>query len=224
MKKNKPRAVFLLGLLPILSAWACTGSASFKKIQIEIPAPKPFPVDAYQKLLVADFWVDKGVADIDLNQELRTYWRAELERGLGTAAVLMTTPFAAEPDFSDPAAWRRSETADKDALVLTGKARLTQETRKALTEDAMKELDGPFAPEKKLVERRVVTLELTLVVLRAESGEALFRRAFKETKSYDNVKQPAAFVFFELLHQVKLKFLRAVLGESRVQDRYLISD
>jgi hypothetical protein len=101
---------------------------------------------------------------------------------------------------------------------------LTQETRKALSEDAMKELDGPFEQGKKLLERRVVTLELTLFLLRAETGELLYKKDFKETKSFENTKQPASFAFFELLHKVKQKFFRAVLGESRVQDRFLISE
>jgi hypothetical protein len=193
-------------------------------MRVEIPAPRPVPVDDYRKLLVADFWVETDVAGIDLNRELRDYWRAELSRAFGAEAVLIATPLAAEPDFADPSAWRRAGPEDGEALLLAGAARLTQETRKALTEEALKDLDGPFALEKKIVERRVVTLELTLALLRAGTGDALYRRDFKETKSYDNVKQPAAFAFFELLQQAKQKFLRAVLGESRLQDRYLISD
>jgi hypothetical protein len=224
MRIHRPLATALLALLPLLAAGACSSTDAFKKVRLEIPAPKPVPVDDYQKLLVADFWVDSQVPGLDVNREIRDYLRGELERGLGTAAVLVETPFAAEPDFADAAAWRRPDPGDGRALLLAGKARLTQETRKALTEEAMKELDGPFEPEKKLVERRVVTLELTLVLLRAASGEALYRREFKETRSYDNIKQPAAFAFFELLQQAKQKFLRAVQGESRVQDRYLISD
>jgi len=224
MRKNDPRAALLLVLLPLLASAACSSAAGFRKMRVEIPAPRPVPVDDYRKLLVADFWVETDVAGIDLNRELRDYWRAELARAFGAEAVLIATPLAAEPDFADPSAWRRAGPEDGEALLLAGAARLTQETRKALTEEALKDLDGPFALEKKIVERRVVTLELTLALLRAGTGDALYRRDFKETKSYDNVKQPAAFAFFELLQQAKQKFLRAVLGESRLQDRYLISD
>lgn len=223
MKKNRLRPQGLL-LLPVLLAWACSSAETYKKIQIEIPSPKPVPVESFQKLLVADFWVVASIPDFDLNQELRGYTCAELGRQFKIPAVLITTPFEAEPDFSAPAAWLRPGTEGKDALLLTGKAQLTQETRKALSEEAMKDLDGPFAPEKKIIERRVATLDLSLVLLKAETGDVLFRKDYKETMSFENIKQPASFAFFELIQRIKVKFLRAALGEGRVQERYLISD
>jgi len=222
MRRNR---LLQTGLFPLLLfAWACSSSVSFKKIQVEIPAPKPVPLDEFKTIAVTDFWIAKSVPDLDLNREMRTYWRAEMARQFGKTAVLVETPFEAEPAFDEPAFWPRLLSDGKEALLMTGKAQLTQETRKALSEDAMKELDGPFEQGKKLLERKVVTLEMSLFLLRAETGDVLYKKDFKETKSFENTKQTAAFAFFELLHKVKLKFIRAVLGESRAQDRFLISE
>lgn len=222
MRRNK---LLQAGLFPLLLfAWACSPSLSYKKIPIEIPAPKPVPLDEFKKIAVTDFWITKSVPDLDLNREMRTYWRAELARQFEKTAVLVETPFEAEPAFGDPAFWPRLLPDGKETLLLTGKAQLTQETRKVLSEDAMKDLDGPFEQGKKLLERKVVTLELSLFLLRAETGDVLYKKEFKETKTFENTQQPASFAFFELLHKVKLKFVRAVLGESRAQDRFLISE
>ncbi len=222
MKRNRLRPIGLL--LSFLCGWACSSSGPYKKIHVEIPAPRLVSLDAYNKIIVTDFWVAKTIPDLDLNRELRTYWRAETERRFDKSAVLIETPFDAEPALDDPAFRLRLSSDAKGSLLLTGKAQLSQETRKALSDEALKELDGPFEPEKKLLERKVVTLEISLFLLGGETGDILFKKDFKETKSYENIRQPASFAFFELLQKVKQKFFRAVLGEARAQERFLITD
>jgi hypothetical protein len=108
-------------------------------------------------------------------------------------------------------------------LFLTGGVRYTQEVRKAMIDGDMKEIDGPFKTVKKgLTERRIFNLALDLCLIRAGSGEIVFRKEYKEARTFPNPNQPFSYAFYELLPRIKKKFFRTILGEERGQERYLI--
>jgi hypothetical protein len=86
-----------------------------------------------------------------------------------------------------------------------------------------KEIDGPFKTiNKGLAERRIFNLVLDLCLIRADTGEIVFRKEYKETRTFPNPNQPFSFAFFELLPRIKKKFFRTILAEERGQERYLI--
>ena len=106
---------------------------------------------------------------------------------------------------------------------MTGSAEYTEETRKALLKKAKKRYEDPFPSQSRLEERKFFTLNVNLFLIDAQSGDALYKREFKETKAYDNPNQTAYFAFFDLVQQVKEKLLRTVLGAEQLQERYLIT-
>ncbi|MCK4429779.1 MAG: hypothetical protein KAW19_00605, partial [Candidatus Aminicenantes bacterium] len=65
-------------------------------------------------------------------------------------------------------------------------------------------------------------LNIDIYIIEAQSGKTLYKRNFKETKSYKNPNQTAFFAFFDLMQSVKDKLLRNLFGESRIQERYII--
>jgi hypothetical protein len=106
-------------------------------------------------------------------------------------------------------------------LVLEGDVRLKTEVRKAISESA-RPVDGPFRSGSGLTERRSHVLELTLTCRDGASGEALYRKAYRETKSYEDTDSSAGSAFFELLGRARQKFLRTILGEGRNEERILL--
>jgi hypothetical protein len=118
--------------------------------------------------------------------------------------------------------WKQIPVESKETIFLTGKVQFTQEVRKALLEKGIKNLDGPFAPPKAWAERKNYALKLDIYLIRADSGEILFQKDFQESMNYESQKQTTAFAFYDLMQRIKTKFLRALLGSEKTQDRYLL--
>jgi len=115
--------------------------------------------------------------------------------------------------------------AQKKAILFTGGAQYTEEIRKAILQPQKERFEGSVISKKRrLAERRFYTLNIDLYIIDANTGKALYTRNFKESKGYENPKQTAPFAFFELIQRVKAKFLRNILGEASIQERYLIYD
>jgi hypothetical protein len=65
-------------------------------------------------------------------------------------------------------------------------------------------------------------LKLDLVLLKAETGEPLFQGAFQDAINYENMRQPPAFAFHDLLDRIRPRLLRALFGADKIQDRFLL--
>jgi hypothetical protein len=218
MKKNK---VFLL--LVLLLHFSCAMD-SILKINVDIPAASPVKLERYKEIVVTNFWVPKETKDFNLSQELDDYLSLELGKQFKGNMASKAISLENEEVFKKQDFWKNLSPEKKQALFLTGKAQYTQETRKAILKKEKPIVDGPFKPEKKgLTERKMFTLELSLYLISAETGEALYQKDFKEMKSYEKPKQTSQFVFYELIQIIKQKFFRTILGEEKLQERYLIT-
>lgn len=218
MRKNK----FLFLAVTILSVFSACNSQSYLKARIEIPAFSPLNLSQYEEIFITDFLVEKAPRDFDWNKELKDYFASELGRKIkGKISAKNIAPENPEA-FKKPEFWINLASSSSAGLFLTGKGSYTQETRKAILEREARRLEDAFSSEKTLAERTVFTFELSLYLIRGETGEVLYERTYKETKAYENPKQRPEFAFFELLQRVKTKFFRQILGEERMQERYLL--
>jgi hypothetical protein len=218
MKKNKGFLLFVL-----LLHFSC-GMDSNLKINIDIPAASPVKLEQYKEILVTNFLVPKETNDFNLSQELDDYLSFELGKQFKGKMTSKAISLENEEVFKKQDLWKNLSSEQKQALFLTGKAQYTQETRKAILEKEKPIVDGPFKTEKKgLTERKIFTLELSLYLISAETGEALYQKDFKEMKSYESPKQTSQFVFYELIQRIKQKFFRTILGEGKSQERYLLT-
>ncbi len=118
--------------------------------------------------------------------------------------------------------WKNQERDGENMLFLTGSVQYTSETRKALLKKAKKRYEDPFKTEARLEQRKFYTLNMNLFFIDAKSGKTVYKREFKETKSYENPNQTSYFAFFDLIQLIQEKLLRSVLGLERVQERYLV--
>ena len=85
-------------------------------------------------------------------------------------------------------------------------------------------IDGPFRHEKKgLSERRLYTMTIGVSLIRAGTGEVVLSKEFIETTTYPDSNVPVSYAFYELSPHFRQKFLQAVFGEERLQERYLFA-
>jgi hypothetical protein len=196
---------------------------SVRKIRVEIPDYTEFNLGNYREIVVTDFHVEKGSKDFDLNREWIDYIAFELGRAVKCEVDKQALDWNKEDLPENQAFWKTLKTKASPALFLTGNIRYSQEIRKALIDIEKKEVDGPFKQEKKgLTERQIYTLSAEIFLIKAETGEILFRKTYKETRIFPNPNQPFSFAFYELVSLVKQKFFHTILGEENNQDRYLI--
>lgn len=216
MKKNK-----YLILICILALTSCA-STEYWKLKVEIPRRTEVDLEAFDSILITPFLVEEKVEDFDLSKELGDYFEGMLNRK--TTNTITTIPLAVDDEalFESSDFWKNQESAGKESLFLTGSAQYSFETRKALIKRAKKRYEDPFPTEARLEQRKFYTLNLNLFLIDAQTGEAVYKREFKETKGYENPNQTPYFAFFDLIQLVQEKLLRAVLGLEQVQERYLI--
>lgn len=201
---------------------AC-GSENARKVKLQIPGPSPINLAEYGEVVITNFRVEKETPDLEINKELVDVLESELGRGYKGKVALRTIAWDRDELLEDKAFWKELGAGSEKTLFLTGGVRYTQEVRKAMIDGDMKEIDGPFKPAHTgLAERRVFNLVLDLCLIRADSGEIVFRNEYKETRTFSNPNQPFSFAFYELLPRIRKKFFRTLLGEERGQERYLI--
>ena len=212
-------------ILPVLALAffsACT-SANIRRLLIEMPRPSSIRLDAYQELLISDFLVKKEVSGFALNKELTDYFKAEWEKKFKGKVALAKAAPAREEDFKAAEVWKTMAGNSSRAVVMTGQVAFSQEARKALLEKEPGWKEGYFSAQNILSERLIFTLEVNIFFIRGETGDILFQRDYKETRTYKSMKQPADFAFFELIQTAKQKLFSSILGDERFQERYLIS-
>jgi len=221
MKKIK-KIKFTL-LLVLLFFFSCT-SSSYLKLRVEIPRRASFNLEQFSEIVITNFFIKKRTKKFDLNQELVNYFASEIEREFKGKTSSKTISLEKEEIFSDKEFWKNLSLDLKGAVLLTGSAQYSEEIRKTISETKKDYSEDLSSKGKIMEERRFYTLSLNLYLIDAKTGEALYKRSFKESKGYKNPNQTAPFAFFELIQIVKGKFFRNILGGTKIQERYLISD
>jgi len=217
MKANK--TLLVLGLLVQL---ACAPE-SFRKVRLDLPGYSPIRLDDYKEVVITNFRVEQEAESFDISKEIGDEFAFDLGRRFKGTISARSVPWDREGLAGEKDFWAAQESVAVPALFLTGRARYRKEVRKALTGASQKEVDGPFKEARPgLAERTIYTLDCTLFLIRADTGEVLFTRDYKETQTYANSNQPYPFAFYELFPRVKLRFLRMILGEETGQERYLL--
>ncbi|MHB8095992.1 MAG: hypothetical protein ACYDH0_13765 [Candidatus Aminicenantales bacterium] len=217
MKASK--ALLVLGLFVQL---ACT-QENVRKIRIDIPGYSPIRLDDYKEVVITNFRVEQETEGFDISREIGDEFAFDLGRRFKGTVSARSVPWDREGLAGEKDFWAAQGSVAVPALFLTGRVRYLKEVRKALTGAYLKEVDGPFRETQTgLAERTIYTLDLTLFLIRADTGEVLFTRDYKETQTYGKSNQPYPFAFYELFPRVKLRFLRMILGEEMGQERYLL--
>lgn len=214
MKKGRWLPVVLI----VLSG-ACA-LESTRILRFAIPARPPLQIEAFDQLAILGFREAEPLKDFEAREELSEYLAYEFGIRLPDKVTQKDGPREKETDFDNADIWKDAEAGK--TLFLTGTVRFTEESRKALSLDE-REIDGPFKSDATgFRERKLFTLTSTLVFIDAATGQVLFRRDFKETKAYENLRHPAFFAFHELAAQMRAKLFAALFGEERPQERTLI--
>ena len=214
MKKSRWLPVVLIAL-----SGACA-LESTRVLRFDLPVRPPLQIEAFNQLAILGFREAEPLTNFEARKELSEYLAYEFGIRLPDKVTQKNGLPEKEADFDDPDLWKDVETGN--TLFLTGTVRFTEDTRKALSLDE-REIDGPFKSDVSgFRERKLFTLTSTLIFIEASTGKVLFRRDFKETKAYENIRQPAAFAFHELAVRMRAKLFAALFGEERPQERTLI--
>ncbi len=216
MKKN---SLTVLICLVVLSSCVTT---EYWKMKIEIPRRTELDLEAFDSIIITPFLVEKEVEDFDLIKEIGDYFESMLNRKTEVAVTTRDIPVKNEAQFESSDFWKNQESDGESTLFLTGSAQYTSETRKALLKRAKKRYEDPFPTEAKLEQRKFYTLNMNLFLIDAQSGKAVYKIEFKETKGYENPNQTSYFAFFDLIQKIQEKLLRSILGLKQVQERYLV--
>jgi len=223
MKKiKKMKKIKFVLILAFIFSYGCS-SQSYYKLRIDIPAKPTLNLNQFNEIVITNFLIKKETKDIDLNQELINYLTTEIGQKFKGKVSSKNISFGSEDVFNNEDFWKNLSPELKRSLLLTGSVQYTEEIRKAILAKKRSRFEEPFPPEKALSERRFYTLNLDLFLIDTESGKILYKRSFKESKGYENPKQTSYFAFFDLVQAVKGKLFSNILGERKIQERYLIS-
>ena len=216
MKKNS-----LILIICLLALSSCT-TTEYWKMKIEIPRRIEFDIAAFDSIVIAPFLVEKEAGEFNLSKEISDSFVGMFKRKTECSVTSRDIPVEKEAQFESSDFWKNQERDSSKTLYLTGSAQYTSETRKALLKRSKKRYEDPFPAEPRLEQQKFYTLNLSLFLIEAQSGEVVYKREFKETKSYDNPNQTTYFALFDLIQQIQEKLLRSVLGLKQAQERYLV--
>ncbi|MFC2167127.1 hypothetical protein ACFLQZ_04100 [Acidobacteriota bacterium] len=216
MKKN---SLIILICLVVLSSCVTT---EYWKLKIDIPRRTELDVETFDSIIITPFLVDEEFEEFDLSREISSFFEGMLKRKTKNNVITRDVPLENEAQFESLDFWKKQESESDKTLFLTGTAQYSSETRKALLKKAKKRYEDPFPAEAKLEQRIFFNFNMTLFLIDAESGEAVFKREYKETESYNNPNQTSYYAFFDLIQQIQEKLLRSILGLEQVQERYLV--
>lgn len=211
--------LLVAGLVLSLS---CTSGLHWK-LKIEMIGDVLIDLNKFDHLVITNFLIKKETTDVDLNREIADYFNVELGHKFKGKIIKKTLAIEDEEAFENDGFWKGLIEDPSKTLFLTGSAHYTEEIRKAILEARRDRYEDPFPSSKKLAERKFYTLNLDLYLIDAQSGEALYKGSFKETKGYHNPNQTAYFAFFDLIQQVKVKLFRNIIGDKKIEERYIIS-
>lgn len=191
-------------------------------MRIEMPRKSPINLENYKEIIVTNFLVKEEAQDFDISKEIDEYFVTELDQNLDKKVSSHKIAFEGNELFENQDFWKDVFPDQKEALLFTGSVEYTQEIRKAIKSAEKRRFESPFLEESRIEERRFYSLSLQLFLIDAKSGNALFKRTFKENKTYKNPNQTAYFAFYDLMMTIKDKLFRQILGEEQIQERYLI--
>ena len=193
------------------------------KLNIEMPGESQVDLNKFNQIVITNFLIQKETKDIDLNKEIADYFKLEI--GQNFEGKIISTAFSIEDEevYKNQDFWKGLIEEPEQTIIITGTANYSEEIRKAILETSRDRFDDPFPSSKKLAERKFYILNMDLYLIDAQTGSSLYQRSFKETESYKNPNQTAYFAFFDLIQQVKVKFFRNILGDKKIEERYLIS-
>jgi hypothetical protein len=207
-------------LAAFLAASAGCRSATPVELRVDMPVVALFPASTFAEIVVTDFRNAAPVADIDPGLELQSYLAAELRHVFKGTVSLHPLPAEAEVP---PSFWRQAAAGHDRAIFLTGAVSLSTQVRKAL-QDKHVPVDGPFKlAGRGLIERRRWTLAIDLVVISGETGEALYRKKFRDDRDYIDLEKPADFAFSELSARFRGRLFPLLFGGSTVETRTLLN-
>lgn len=218
MRRNSPISVLLA-----LSLAACTADTAVK-VNLELPGEPALDWKAVRAVVLTGFFQEKEMPGLDLSRVLVEYFNDALPAR--TKAALSEKPVAwpSAEALGVRELWKGAVDGPARTLILTGKASLTQETRKALLDGDRRDIDeGPFKPVSPWSERKAFSLKLDLAIIDPATGEVLFRKDYQETAATDNTRQTAEFALYDLMGRIKPRLFRALFGAERPQDRYLLT-
>jgi len=217
-KKNR---LILLIIMLILSSCA---SNEYWKVRIEVFRKPDIDLNKFKEIIITDFFVKKETKNFNINEELKNYLAVELGQVLENKISSKEFPLEKEDVFKDEDFWKNISAETKESVLFTGSVQYTEETRKALIKKQKKQQESPFLSEAaKLAQRKDYTLHLEVYLIDTQTGKTVYKSNFKETKTYINPNQTAYFAFFDLVKNIKDKLFAQMLGNKRVQERYLIS-
>lgn len=193
------------------------------KLKIEIPGDPQIDLDKFNQIVITNFFIQKETKDINLNKEIVEYFKLEIEQNFEGKVVSQNFSIEDEEAYKNQDFWKGLIETSEQTLFFTGRVNYSEEIRKAILEKRDDRPEDPFPSTKELAERKFYTLNIDLYLIDAQTGNPLYQRRFKETKGYKNPNQTAYFAFFDLIQQVKVKFFRNVLGDKKIEERYLIS-
>ncbi|MBN2199389.1 MAG: hypothetical protein JW747_06010 [Candidatus Aminicenantes bacterium] len=202
---------------------ACALNPAYVRLRVEMSAAGAVRADAYREIVMAGFCIAEAPDGIDLDRELSSFLEAEFKTRTRTPISLRRLAPDDEALLEKEEFWAAAAEGTEGTLFLTGKARFSQELRKALLERDAGRGEDPFVGDKEWKERRSYTLEATVMLIEGATGRPVFEKPYKETASYSNLSQPAAFALFDILQRLKIKLFSDVLGAERLEERYLLN-
>jgi hypothetical protein len=179
-------------------------------------------LDPFDEIIITNFIVKKEPKEMDLNKDFSEYITTEFDRYLETKITPAVISFDQEEIFEDVNFWKNLSQDGEKAVYFTGAIQYSEETRKALLRKEKRKFEDPFEPEPMLTQIKFYNLQAQLYLIDAGSGEVLYKKDFKESRSYKNPNQTAQFALFDLIIALKDKLFRNILGAERYQERYLI--
>lgn len=221
-KKKRISPVLLSGILFLVAGLLSCQVRDQTKLRIQMPRKPPINLENYEEIIATNFLVKEQAEDFDINKELNEYFVTELGQNLDKKVSSHKIVIEKNEAFENQDFWKGLFPDQKQALFFTGSVEYTQEIRKAIKSAQKRRFETPFPEESRIEERRFYSLSLQLFLIDTKSGEALYKRTFKENKSYQNPNQTAYFAFYDLMRTVKDKLFRQILGEEQIQERYLI--
>ncbi len=217
-KRNSNHLFLLIGLLFIFSC----GTGDYVRLQIEMPRHTVIDLDDFEEIAITNFFVNEEAKDFDLSKELTEYFSTELDQKIKKKISSTDVALQNEDVFQDKEFWKKAFPDKKGTLLFTGSLDYTEEIRKAIKSARKRRFEEPFPEESRIEERRFYSLSLRLYLIDAKSGEAVYERTFKESKTYKNPNQTSYFAFYDMMLNVRDKLFRQILGDKQIQERYLI--
>lgn len=213
-------AIFALAI--ILAAAAACLPTSPVPVKVEMPGVSAFPPGLFSEIIVTVFRDDAPSPDFALGRELRDYLAAELGRSFKGTVSRMDLSRDGKAAADDPAFWKQAVAGRERAVFLAGSAGLVGQTRKALEKKSLP-VDGPFNVDRRgLIEQRRWTLSVDLSVVSAATGEALYKKTFREERDYVDLDKPAEFAFAELADRIRARLFPALFGAPTIEARTLL--